>query len=114
MEPSSDRTTGMPHPHGLLYDVRTRLQSLLDQKEQELQNAGNLGQRILAQQMELKEHTSQILDLKLGRTGLENDEIESEMRAKLNDLADTMYSWQHENQQLWSGIKLNVSMRKFL
>ena len=91
--------------------MRARLQTLLDQKEQELQSAGSLGQRILAQQMELEERINQISELELGRTGLKDDEIESEMRTKLNDLADTMNSWQHENQQLWSGFGPKVSMR---
>ena len=114
MEPFSDRTNGTSHPHRLLYDVRARLQTLLDQKEQELQSAGSLGQRILAQQMELMERKSQILELELGHTGLKDDEIESEMRAKLNNLAETVHSWQHENQQLWSGFVLKVSMRDLL
>ena len=114
MEPFSDGTNGTSHPHGLLYDARARLQTLLDQKEQELQSAGSLGQRILAQQMELEERINQISELELGRTGLKDDEIESEMRAKLNDLADTMNSWQHENQQLWSGFGPKVSIMNFI
>lgn len=114
MEPFSDGTNGTSHPHGLLYDVRARLQTLLDQKEQELQSAGSLGQRILAQQMELEERINQISELESGRTGLKDDEIESEMRAKLNDLADTMHSWQHENQQLWSGYGPKVSIRDYI
>jgi hypothetical protein len=114
MEPFSDGTNGTSHHHGLLYDVRARLQTLLDQKEQELQSAGSLGQRILAQQMELEERINQISELESGRTGLKDDEIESEMRAKLNDLADTMHAWQHENQQLWSGFGPKVSKKGFI
>jgi hypothetical protein len=114
MEPFSDGTNGTSYPHGLLYDMRARLQTLLDQKEQELQSAGSLGQRILAQQMELEERINQISELESGRTGLKDDEIESEMRAKLNDLANTMHSWQHENQQLWSGFGPKVSIRGFI
>ena len=111
MEPFSDGTNGTSPPHGLLYDMRARLQTLLDQKEQELQSAGSLGQRILAQQMELKGRINQISELGSGRTGLEDAEIDSEMRAKLNDLADTMHAWQHDNQQLWSGFGPKVGMR---
>jgi hypothetical protein len=114
MEPFSDGTNGTSHPHSLLYDVRARLQTLLDQKEQELQSAGSLGQRILAQQMELEERINQMSELESGRTGLKDDEIESEMRAKLNDLADTMHSWQHENQQLWSGFGPKVRSTDFV
>jgi len=114
MEPFSGGTSGPSHPHGLLSDVRARLQTLLDQKEQELQSAGSLGQRILAQQMELEERINQISELALGRTGLKDDEIKLETRAKLNDLADRMHSWQHENQQLWSRFGAKVSMRYFI
>jgi len=114
MEPFSDGTNGTSNPHGLLYGVRARLQTLLDQKEQELQSAGSLGQRILAQQMELEERINQISELESGHTGLKDDEIESEMRAKLNDLAGTMHSWQHENQQLWSGFGPKVCKKNFI
>src|SRR6266404_1383126 len=101
MEPFSDRTTPTSYPHGLLSSVRARLQTVLDQKEQELQSADNLSQRILAQKMELKERINQISELELGHTSLQDDEIESEMHTRLNDLADTMNSWKHENQQIW-------------
>ena len=114
MEPFSDGTNGTSPPQGLIYGVRARLQTLLDQKEQELQSAGGLGQRILAQQMELEERINQISELESGRTGLKDDEIESEMRSKLNDLADTMHAWQNENLQLWSGFGPKVSVRDFI
>jgi hypothetical protein len=114
MEPCSDGTDGPSDPRDLLYDVRARLQTLLDQKEQELQSAGSLGQRILVQQMELEERINQISELESSRTGLKDDEIESEMRAKLSDLADTMHSWQHENQQHRSGFGPKVSIRDFI
>ena len=114
MEPFSDGPNGTSPPQGLIYDVRARLQTLLDQKEQELQSAGSLGQRILAQQMELEERINQISELESGRTGLKDDEIESEMRVKLNDLADTMHTWQHDNQQLWSGFGPKVRVTDFI
>ena len=107
MEPLSDGTNGTSPPQGLIYDVRARLQT---QKEQELQSAGSLGQRILAQQMELEERINQISGLESGRTGLKDDEIESEMRAKQNDLADRMHAWHLENQQFWRVFGPKVGM----
>jgi len=113
MEPFSGGISGPSHPHGLHFDVRARLQTLLDEKEQELQSAGSLGQRILAQKMGLEERINQISELESGRTGLKDDEIESKMRAKLNDLADIMHTWQHENQQLWSGFGAKTPVDPF-
>ena len=105
---------GTNDPHGLHVDVRARLKTLLDQKEHELQSAGSLGQRILAQKMGLEERINQISELESGRTGLKDDEIESEIRAKLNDLADTMHTRQHENQPLWSGFGPKVRIRDLI
>ena len=114
MEPISDGPNGTSPPQELIYDVRARLQTLLDQKEQELQSAGSLGQHILAQKMELEEHINQISGLESGRTGLKDDKIESEMRAKLNDLTDTMNTWKLENQQFWRVFGPKVGMGDFI
>lgn len=105
---------GASPPQGLIQDLRARLQTLLDQKEQELQSAGSLGQRILAQQMELEERMNQISEFGFGRTSLkDNDEIESEVRARQNDLADTVQAWHRENQQLLRVFGPKVGVRDF-
>lgn len=83
--------------------MRLKLQALLDEKEKQLQQAGTLGQRILAQQVELEERINQISELDNGASGLPDDKIESEMRSKLDDLAATMHNWASENEALWSG-----------
>ncbi|SRR5258706_12014161 len=114
MEPYSDGPNGTSPPQRLIYDMRARLQTLLDQKEQELQSAGSLGQRILAQKMELQERVNQISELEPGHTSLKDDEIESEMRAKQNDLTDTMNAWQLENQQLCRVIGPKVGVTDLL
>ena len=53
MDLFSDGINGMSHPHGLLYDVQARLQTLLDKKEQQLLSAGSLARHDLAQQVGL-------------------------------------------------------------
>src|SRR5882762_6734726 len=44
-------------------DMKFHLQNLLDSKEKQLQQAGTLGQRVLAQQMELEERIRQIQEV---------------------------------------------------
>ena len=115
MEPYSHGTHATSPPQGLIQDLRARLQTLLDQKEQELQSAGSLGQRILAQQIELEECINQISELESGRTGLkDNDEIESEVCARQNDLEDTVHAWKLEIQELWRVFGPKVGVRDFV
>jgi hypothetical protein len=79
-----------------------QLQALLDDKEKQLRLAGTLGQRFLAQQMELEERISQLNDLEAAKTGATDDEaVESEIRDKLQELKDTMSSWESENHDLF-------------
>ncbi|KIM23667.1 hypothetical protein M408DRAFT_252856 [Serendipita vermifera MAFF 305830] len=84
--------------------MRSKLQALLDDKERQLQKAEALGQRILAQQMELEERINQIteLDEHQQAAGQENGD-DSEMRSQLDELAQTMHGWATENETLWTG-----------
>ncbi|KAG8832152.1 hypothetical protein FRC17_001904 [Serendipita sp. 399] len=82
--------------------MRQKLQALLDEKERQLQQAEALSQRVLAQQMELEERINQIADLD-ETGGPSNDEGESEIRAQLDELAQTMHGWATENETLWAG-----------
>jgi ferritin-like metal-binding protein YciE len=83
-------------------DVKSHLRNLLDAKEKQLQQAGTLGQRVLAQQMELEERIRQlqedIEDESGGKSGVGSDAME-----KLKDLADTLDQWERENTVLTSG-----------
>ncbi|KAK7027278.1 hypothetical protein VNI00_015367 [Paramarasmius palmivorus] len=83
-------------------DVKSHLQNLLDAKEKQLQQAGTLGQRVLAQQMELEERIRQLQedigDESGGESGVSSDAME-----KLKDLADTLDQWERENTALSSG-----------
>jgi len=85
--------------------MRVKLQALLDDKERQLQKAEALGQRILAQQMELEERINQITELDetsgggggAGEGGTPPDE---ELRTQLDELAQTMLGWATENDSL--------------
>ena len=89
--------------------IRHKLQALLDEKERQLQHAGALGQRILAQQMELEERIKQIAELDENAPASNTDE-ESEIRMKLDDLAQTMHGWATENETLWNGAGVKVAV----
>ncbi|KAI0697045.1 hypothetical protein BC835DRAFT_1339896 [Cytidiella melzeri] len=86
-------------------DVRFQLQTLLDTKEKQLQQAGTLGQQLLAQRMELEERIRILQDMEL--EGGEGDDA----RDKYRDLVDTIKAWDAENEQLSStfGAKVNGS-----
>ncbi|RDB29713.1 Nuclear migration protein NUM1, partial [Hypsizygus marmoreus] len=81
-------------------DMKFHLQNLLDNKEKQLQQAGTLGQRVLAQQMELEERIRQLQELEADKS--EDDEIEEQARERYRELADTLVSWDAENAQLSS------------
>jgi hypothetical protein len=80
--------------------MKFHLQNLLDSKERQLQQAGSLGQRVLAQQMELEERIRQLQELEADKG--EEDEIDHEARERYHDLADTIMAWDSENAQLSS------------
>lgn len=81
-------------------DMKFYLQSLLDSKEKQLQQAGTLGQRVLAQQMELEERIRQLQEIEADKS--EDDEIDDQARIRYRELADTLVSWDTENAQLSS------------
>ncbi|TDL16694.1 hypothetical protein BD410DRAFT_844207 [Rickenella mellea] len=81
-------------------DMRMHLQLLLDAKEKQLQQAGTLGQRVLAQQMELEERIRQLQDVEVEKT--DDDEVGAEMKMRYRELASTLQAWDEENVQLSS------------
>lgn len=83
-------------------DVRFLLQSLLDDKEKQLQQAGTLGQQLLAQRMELDDTVRMLLEMLDAGDG-------DEVREKLGELEDTIKSWDTENEQL--SIPLGIKVR---
>ena len=89
--PSSLSTT--PSDGGASGDVRFLLQSLLDEKEKQLQQAGTLGQQLLAQRMELDDRVRMLLEMLDSGDG-------DDVREKLGELEETVKSWDAENEQL--------------
>ncbi|EKM57970.1 uncharacterized protein PHACADRAFT_251900 [Phanerochaete carnosa HHB-10118-sp] len=77
-------------------DVRELLQNLLDSKEKQLQQAGELGQQLLTQRVELEERIRQLQELDL--EGDDGDDLRDHYR----ELTDTIKAWDAENEQLSS------------
>ncbi|PPR01243.1 hypothetical protein CVT24_006007 [Panaeolus cyanescens] len=85
-------------PFSTAGDMKFHLQNLLDSKEKQLQQAGSLGQRVLAQQIELEERIRQLQELEAHKG--EDDEIDHEARERYRELSDTILAWDAENAQL--------------
>ncbi|KAL5508743.1 hypothetical protein ACEPAG_4778 [Sanghuangporus baumii] len=81
-------------------NMRAILQSLLDSKEKQLQQAGTLGQRVLAQQMELEECVRQLQEMQSAND--DHDEPSAELRLRYRELANTVKAWNDENAKLSS------------
>ncbi|THV04187.1 hypothetical protein K435DRAFT_774540 [Dendrothele bispora CBS 962.96] len=81
-------------------DMKGHLHSLLDAKEKQLQQAGTLGQRVLAQQMELEERIRQLQELEQDRP--DDEQLDDDARERYKELADTLIAWDAENAQLSS------------
>lgn len=80
-------------------NMRLHLQTLLDNKEKQLQSAATLGHQLLAQRMELEERIKQMQDLDLDGTG-SDDGLDDSWRDKYRELADSIKAWDTENEQL--------------
>jgi hypothetical protein len=85
--------------------IRERLQVLLDDKEKQLQLAGTLGQRILAQQMELEDRINQ-LPLSSSLITSEGQYLQQEFQTKLKELEEVLASWESENAEFFSKLAL--------
>lgn len=88
-------------------DMKFHLQNILDSKEKQLQQAGTLGQRVLAQQMELEERIRQLQEADADKP--EDDELDAEAAERYRDLAETIKAWDAENAQLSSAFGNKVS-----
>lgn len=87
-------------------DMRFHLQSILDSKEKQLQQAGTLGQQLLTQRVELEERIRQLQELDLD--GGDGEDV----RGRYRELADTIKAWDAENEQLSSAFGLKVCRAK--
>lgn len=82
-------------------DMRLHLQNLLDNKEKQLQQAGTLGQQLLAQRMELEDRIRQLQEFDLdGGGSSDEDDVDASVRERYRELADTIKAWDAENEQL--------------
>ena len=84
--------------HSSSDNMRQQLQNLLDGKEKQLQQAAALGERLLAQRVELEERVRLIQETDADKT----DEITADMREQYRDLSDTVRAWDIGNVQLTS------------
>jgi hypothetical protein len=91
-------------------DMNFYLQNLLDRKEKQLQQAGNLGQRVLAQQMELEERIRQLQEL-VGDKAEEEEVDDPQARDKYRELSDTIVSWDAENAELSTAFGASAKVR---
>jgi DNA replication protein DnaC len=78
--------------------MKYHLQNLLDSKEKQLQQAATLGQRVLAQRVELEERIRQLQEMDADKT--DEEEIDSEGRERYRELAKTIEGWDEENAVL--------------
>ncbi|KAK0192709.1 hypothetical protein F5146DRAFT_1041154 [Armillaria mellea] len=90
-------------------DMKSHLQSLLDSKEQQLQQAATFGQRVLAQRMELEDRIRQLQEVEADKT--DDEDVESEAIQKYEELTGTMMSWDAENALLSSAFSSSATER---
>jgi hypothetical protein len=85
-------------------DMRLHLQNLLDGKEKQLQQAAALGERLLAQRVELEERVRLLQEIDADKS----DEITADMRERYRELADAVRAWEFGNVQLTSAFTSSV------
>ncbi|EAU89423.1 hypothetical protein CC1G_07649 [Coprinopsis cinerea okayama7 len=108
-------------------ELQAHLQSLLDAKERQLQQAGTLGQRVLAQQMELEERIRQLQALTPGLDGYQGEDVYGDIASnsvgsgldreaieRYRDLATTVMQWDEENRVLSSQLGGGIGFGKKL
>ena len=86
--------------------MRQHLQNLLDGKEKQLQQAAALGERLLAQRVELEERVRLIQEVDADKT----DEITADMRERYRELADAVRTWDFGNGQLTAAFTSSVGI----
>jgi hypothetical protein len=84
--------------------MRQNLQNLLDGKEKQLQQAAALGERLLAQRVELEGRVRLLQEVDADKS----DEITADMRERYRELADTVRAWEFGNVQLTSTFTSSV------
>ena len=98
-----DHPRPFPKP---LSERKSRIQRLLDNKAKQLQQAGALGERVLAQQIELKEKIRHLQDFD-GERG-DDEDADTDVSGRCHELSDTVKTWDLENAQLSSAFGQEV------
>jgi hypothetical protein len=81
-------------------DMKLHLKNLLDSKEKQLQQAATLGQRVLAQRVELEERIRQLQEMDADKP--DEEEIDFEARERYRELAEAIDAWDADNSALSS------------
>jgi hypothetical protein len=91
-------------------EIKFHLQTLLDAKERQLQQAGMLGQRVLAQQTELEERIRQLHDLEWEEEDATSAELAvgKEVKERYRELTEVLGAWDEENALLSSAFGSKV------
>jgi hypothetical protein len=92
------------HSFSLTGNMEFHLQNLLDKKGRQLEQAATLGQRVLAQQLELEERIRQLQ---------ETEDLQSKAE-KSHELTETVTTWDHENEKLFKAFGVSVSRLSLL
>lgn len=88
--------------------LKDHLQLLLQAKEQQLQSAGLLGQRLIQQQSDLEERIRQLQDLEADKG--EDEPVDGDTQERYRELKDAMDRWEGENAELVGEFGPKVSL----
>jgi hypothetical protein len=102
--PSHQNALESPSHSSSSTDMRQQLQSLLDSKEKQLQQAAALGERLLAQRVELEERVRLLQEVDADKS----DEITADMRERYRELAEAVRTWDFGNVQLTAAFTSSV------
>jgi ABC-type transporter Mla subunit MlaD len=92
-------------------ELREALQALIDAKERQLQHTGQLGQRVLEQQVELEARVEQLRDA--AADAGDEDDVDPETRALFSDLSEAVHGWDADNVKLSDAFSNKVRDQNF-
>lgn len=89
--------SGPSNPFTSAGDLNFQLQTLLEAKKEQLNQAALFGQQILDQQKELHERIRQLQEVEGQKE--EDDEVDPDSRIRYEQLAETIRVWDAQNAQ---------------
>ena len=102
--PSHQNALDFPFHSSSSTDIRQHLQNLVDSKEKQLQQAAALGERLLAQRVELEERVRLLQEVDADKS----DEITADIRERYRELAEAVRAWDFGNVQLTAAFTSSV------